>query len=220
MDNKENLEDAVKFFNARSGNSADCKISRNLFPKSLVETARVQDFAKALLHDEGLELRNIRANKEDPPDCFATLDSRELSIEVVELVDGEAIGIAKNTGITSQSGISAELCEDGNWRFTDQREVEAFRRGLWSRERFECELNKCLDRKHEKYSKRGYKFDCLLITTDEAWLLPEDVEKWLSEGVRFTRRSTLSTAYLLMGYSPTYREGTHPLFNLYGSLSS
>jgi hypothetical protein len=156
------------------------------------------EFAKALKLTFGIELKNVTTGP-NPPDCLAQTDGCEISIELTELVDGKAIGIAKREGRTS---------------FNDS---ERFRNAQWDADRFLKEINTLIDRKNCTYTKRGQRYDCLLIYTAEPWLLPNDVVGWLRD-IEFESRESLRSVYLLMSYDPTYSPEHYPVFNLYGDL--
>lgn len=167
----------------------------------IVERSVVRDFAKAMRSLFGVCVEKITTNPHDPPDCLAEIEGRQVQIELVELVDGNALRIAKTSGRTA---------------FNDRRQ---FLETQWNAERFVKEVNALIDRKDGRYQAKGKVFDCLVIYTAEPLLLPQDVLNWL-DVYEFQHRDSFRSIFLLMAYSPSYSQDHSPLFKLYGNLGN
>lgn len=165
----------------------------------IVESSTTLEFAKALRAVAGISLTNITVNPQDPPDCLTEIDGRQVQIELVELVDGEALAVARKTGRTAHN------------------DANQFIKAQWDADRFLSKVNAIIDNKDKKYQAYDTCFDCLLIYTGEPWLLPKDVSGWLNE-TEFHHRKSFRCVYLLMCYDPTYSQEHYPLFNIYGDL--
>lgn len=183
----------------RRGHAGDFATVNTPGVTEIVEQGIAEDFAEALAHTEGRTLTDVVSNPDDPPDCFATVNDRRIGIELVELVDGQALANAKK-------GFSSFL------------NCGQFRETQWDHDRFKDKLNDVIDRKHKKYAARNQVFDCLLVYTGEPWLLSRNVEAWL-DTTTFDPRASFRCVYLLMSYEPGYSQQHSPLFNIYGSLA-
>lgn len=174
----------------------------NAQDKTIVELSTASDWCESMHAKYGLEISNLRSNQEDPPDCYAAFSGKNISLELVELVDGKilsAIQKAAKKGIT--------ISTNGG---------DAFTQAQWPKDRLTTALQDLIDRKVEKYRKNCQTIDVLIVHTDELWLMPHDVEKWLPE-IQFEKQDTIHNAFLLMTYDPGYAE-YWPVFHLFGSL--
>ena len=151
------------------------------------------DDSMRLLYNVSLE--DIKSNPKDPPDCFATIKGRRVSIELVELVDGNALAAAKKPG-----GISHNI---------------PFEEMQWCSGRFFSKICTLIDKKDKKYQASEKVFDCLLIYSGEPWLYPKDVQAWLRE-TNIAVRQSFRSVYFLMTYDPGYNQKHYPAFRLYG----
>lgn len=165
--------------------------------KKLVELSVAFEFSKSLQHEFSILLENITNNETDPPDCLAEVNGRKVQIELVELIDRNAIEIAKQTGKTAHN------------------DAKQFSKTQWNSDRFIEEVNKVMDRKEEKYKATGKKFEILLMYTAEPWLSPNDAKHWISQQA-FEARTSFESAFLLMDYDPSYSQNHWPLFKIYG----
>ena len=118
---------------------------------------------------------------EDPPDCVVVSGSEEIAIEVVELVDQEAI----------------EKQIKFNLAYPEQRE--------WTTTRFMEHLNKLIQAKDNPENieilKKKYQRYIALIHTDEPELRTEEFER-LFNPVGLEATNLVSEAYLLFSYDP------------------
>ena len=137
--------------------------------QTIVEISTTRDWAEAVLDKYGLQIQNIRSNpfRNGVPDCFASLNSDAIEIELTELVDEQLL-----TRIQSE--------EEADLRLSPFH-GEGFDLAYWSKDRFLEELKKCIDKKELKYSARGIVVDFLIVHTDMNWLLPHEVELWLAD---------------------------------------
>lgn len=169
--------------------------------KKLVELSVAFEFSKSLQHEFSILLENITNNETDPPDCLAEVDGRKIQIELVELIDRNAIEIAKKTGGTAHN------------------DATQFSNTQWNSHRFIEEVNKVIDRKVKKYRAADKKFEILLIYTAEPWLPANSVAAWLSH-LTFEERDSFENVFLLMDYDPSYNQNNWPIFKIYGNLSA
>ena len=198
MDEQTAMKSWAALMNSRKGHASQFATSNSPGITEVVEEDIAQEFAKSLVYTENVSLKDVISNPEDPPDCFGMLNGRRIGIDLVELVDGDALAKAK------KGASPYESCGQ-------------FHETQWSRDRFLTKLNGVIDRKHIKYKAKDQMFDCLLIYTDEPWLNAHDVQAWLAETTAIARTS-FKSVYLLMSYHPL-QEHWH-LFNIYGSLKT
>lgn len=194
----EGLSYWINLTNAR-GHAGGFATANTTGVTEIVELSVATEFAKAFGFVFGVKLENIAGNPHDPPDCIAEIDGRTVQIELVEMVDGQAIAMAKKTGRTAHN------------------DVHQFEATQWDERRFVSKINSLIDQKQRRYQTKGREFECLLIYTGEPWLLPGDVSKWLSNN-EFEHRDSFRSIYILMSYDPLYSQDHYPLFNIYGDL--
>ena len=173
---------------------------RNQKDRALVEVSTVNEWAIAVMSEFGLHISDVSPCQNDPPDCFATLDGKTISIELAELIDSNRI----------EENVAA--IEAGNE--PPHYNGEGFDKTQWSRDRFFTELTSLMNKKQTKYQGNGLSFDVLIIHTDETWLFPQQVNEWLSLQ-RIEPINSFKSAYLLMNYTPGYSDHW-PLFRLFG----
>jgi hypothetical protein len=168
--------------------------------KRIVERTTASDWGRSLEAAFGLRVEAVRSSPDDPPDVVVTIDGEAKTVELVEFVDRKLV---------------ADLARSR--KMGDPR-PPTFDRARWSRDRLVLALNTLIDAKDRSYARRGFRFDYLLIHTDEPWLRAVDVRDWLA-GSDFARRPSFANAHLLMDYDPTEGE-TWPLFVLYETPAS
>lgn len=194
------IKDLIQTLNNRGHASSFAQIGKR--DRSRVERLIANEFMLSMQSKFGVNFTNITLNKTDPPDCYASLKGRLISIELTELVDGYILSEVQKAK-------------------HDNKEVNSnhgslFNKAQWSIARFEEELNSRIDSKNTKYLKNGQKFNVLVIYTAENWLNPDNVQDWLEEMVVKPRES-FGTIYLLMDYMPGHSYNW-PIFKLYDSI--
>ncbi|UMA64076.1 hypothetical protein LVO79_13720 [Roseivivax marinus] len=180
---------------------------RDAEDKALVESEVLKAWIESLSLRGTQSIGNWQLNENDPPDAFVEIDKRFRSVELKELVDGEAlrrIDGARKRGISLTSS-----------------SPEVFHETQWTRDRFKKEILEIVHDADSKYEQRSSRkdiphldgIDFLIIHTDEDWLSVYDVEKWITE-IQFQPTPHISHAHLLMSYTPGYRL-SYPLFTLF-----
>jgi len=190
---KDALEEIVKVINRRG--HAGMFARGGPITKEMVEIGVAKEWARSIEREFGLVISDVSNAANDPPDCYASISSRTIGIEITELVNGDVL---------------RQISQGKNAN-------SLFEQQLWNLERFTREINKRLDEKYEKYKKQKTSVDVLVIHTDEDFLSPRDIENWLREA-KFLPREGIQSAYLLRTYFPGYREWW-PVFKLYGQLT-
>lgn len=169
--------------------------------RPVVEASWITDFAEAVRQKFGLEITNIRSNETDPPDCFGMVGSRQIGIELVELVNQEILEAnarARREGAAIGSGI------------------REFLRAQWTKETFEERIAEVLDKKDQKYVGRACFVDILVVITDENWLDWRDAQEWVSD-IEVQQRASIGCAFLLFTHDPTHPQHL-PIVRLFGKL--
>lgn len=163
---------------------------RSASDKSLVEVDAVRDVVPAFAAEFGLTLGDVRPGN-DPPDVVASMNGRELNIEVCELLNRQ-VREKRARGLT----ISHE-------------------EQLWTEEQFFRGVNDLVGKKDRRYQSRaGFEVDILLIVSCELWLYPEQAKQWLS--VRHgTRTRCIRSAYFAQEQLPDYPKPHWPLFRIF-----
>lgn len=164
--------------------------------RRIVELSAAEEWSRATFAKYGISARNIRSNPDDPPDCFADVVGKTISIEMTELIDGQILARIKHKSRQGQSVTSG-----GGSLFADAQ---------WTKERLATGLAELIQNKATKLKK--HPVDCLVIYSGEPWLSAPDVENWLST-LTFKKPATISAAYLLLEYSPGY-SNQWPVFRL------
>ena len=172
--------------------------------RQFIERYVVESFAETLERRDAIKLDDVRSVEHDPPDCTASMDGRQVTIEVTELVLSTILEKARYI-LKNEKRTTSEL-------------VEHFDDAQWTKEFFETSLNRLIDSKHEKYSKRSPAryFDVLLIYTDAGGLTLDDVKAWLPE-IHFEHRPSFGCVYFTVSYRPEC--GGWPAFRLLGNLT-
>lgn len=165
--------------------------------KQHIERQAAEEWASSMAETFGLEITNVRSSDNDPPDCYATLAGKTISIEMTELVDGDLLRKIDHARQAGHTANSSTFFNDVQW--TPSR--------LWTA------IEKGVDDKDRKYAARGLKFDFLVMYTDEDWLSPQLVEATLKQRT-MAPRGAFSAAYLLRTHFPGYSEHW-PVFELY-----
>lgn len=163
--------------------------------RQIQESGCVQDFARSLSAEFGIEITDIGSNPDDPPDCFAMRAGEKIGIEVTELVKSNILGRFAQARIGRMQYPPWEQLSDEEW----------------TREEFVKKVGELIAQKDAKAKKKDVIFDVLLIYTDEGDLPPERLEAWLSN-LRFSAPN-ITEVFLLRSYWPGYREYA-PLFKL------
>ena len=170
--------------------------------RALVEQATAQEWARSLSAEYRIKITNIRNNPDDPPDCIGTLNNAEIGIELTELVRGEIFG-------------RINYLQDQGRYATAARHL--FPYAQWDELIFHSELGKRLENKGHAYRNRKEPIDALVIYSGEHWLLPENVQDWLTD-FQPPKSDKILNAFFLLDYRP---DGTPhwPIFPLYGPLT-
>ena len=163
--------------------------------REIQESGCVQDFAKSLSAEFGIEITEIESNPNDPPDCFAIKSGKKIGIEVTELVKSEILSRFAQARIGRMQYPPGEQLSDEEW----------------TQEEFTKKVGELIAQKDAKAKKKDVIFDVVLIYTDEGGLTPECLEDWLSNEKFST--TNIREVFLLRSYWPGYREHA-PLFKL------
>ena len=163
--------------------------------KEIVELATAETWCEEMARQFSVELANLRANKDDPPDCFVDFDGKTLGVELVQMINPDH----KRRANKGESPHANPLFQDTQWDASRIRQ----------------EVDLLVDQKAEKYAKRGVSIDVLLIHTAEPWLYAAQIEEFLANNT-FAPRSGIANVFLLMRYDPSRKQW--PLFKLYGDL--
>lgn len=169
--------------------------------KQIVELATAREWAESAGAKYGIVVSGIVSNSNSnvAPDCFAQLNGGQIGIELTELVDPELLRC-----------VAAERKSD---RVFSAYHGIGFQQAQWDQTRFCHALNEILAKKDKKYEGQSFRADVLIVHTDEPWLSPHDVERWLAQNT-FEHRPSLKTVYFLMTYVPGY--SLHwPVFQVY-----
>lgn len=169
--------------------------------KQIVECLTAQEWCDAMNEQFGVTITGVESKEDDPPDCIAVYNGKQISIELAELVDSvvlSRIAEARRAGL----------------RITAYDQL--FSLAQWSPEKFKSAIDNLVDSKQRKYGPRRITVDALIIHTGEPWLSPTDVAKWLPN-MSFEARPIARACYLLMDYFPGF--AVHwPVFRIYGAL--
>lgn len=192
-DEKSPLEEIVNVLNRRG--HAQMFARGGPITKGMVETGVAQEWATSMQGEFGVAISEIRQSLSDPPDCYVTISSETVSVEITELVNGEILKqISQGKRVSS-----------------------LFQQQQWNLGSFSDAINKRLDEKSENYRRNKASVDVIVIHTDEDYLSPFDISRWLAE-LKFTPRENIQNAYLLRTYIPNFRDWW-PIFKLYGTLA-
>ena len=88
VDELKAVQEAIDFQNQR-GPGSDHVVPSHPELRQATERCIAQQFADAYARQYGKEITCIRSNENDPPDCFACEDDKQLGIEITELVKPE-----------------------------------------------------------------------------------------------------------------------------------
>lgn len=166
--------------------------------KRIVEESTAFEWCDSVQTKYGINFKNLRSNEIDPPDCFVTVAGKELGLELVQFINQEH----KRRASIDESPYAGKL-------FSDMQ---------WSKERFEKELNACIQTKGAKYFKRNFTVDVLIVHTDETWLRSEETGAWLEE-CEISDHPNIGSAFLMHTYEPGRNAERWPVFWLFGNVS-
>jgi hypothetical protein len=167
--------------------------------QQIVEFSILGDWQTAVAESLGWEVSDLTINPADPPDAFATIEGRRVSIELTELVDGRLLSDLRHA--SRVSGIRMTSLQG-----------DALMRSQWTQERFRSALGQRIEAKQKRYDKRNLTIGVLVIFTDEPWLSRLQVAEWLKDWPP-PATPNLNAIHLLMGYEPGYSSG-YPVFEL------
>lgn len=164
---------------------------------AIVERSTAKEWAKSVRDRFGLNVSGIVSNLEATgvPDCFGRLDGNAIGIELTELVDGQLIDDIRMGAISS--------AHTGNGFFRSQ----------WDVARFAAFLIAAIEKKHAKYQRNGERVDVLILHSDETWLDPFNVDRWLRWRLPGPG-PCIGSAYFLLTYHPGYSQNW-PVFRLF-----
>ena len=174
------VKEAIEYQNQREP-GADHTVPDRFGLRQSTECGIAEEFVNAYARKYGKEITGICSNENDPPDCFAYEDDKQLGIELTELVKHE---IRKdnadewNKAKPITSGEKIELMQ--------RLHAENYERSLWTKE----ELLERLQGVITKKDKKKRLADCaktmrvvLVIYTDDQNLPKADLTEWLADAV-------------------------------------
>lgn len=175
--------------------------------KDALERDATKEFARSLRAAFGITLTAIKSRLPPTPDCSAICNGREISIELVELVDPKLLSCIATERRTTGRQISSH--------------DELFSAAQWTPERLLAELSRHLDNKNCKRKTANQAADVLLIYTAEPWLELATVRAAL-HAHGFNKRPFLLSAFFMMSHFPGYGgDDPHwPIFNLFGDIQT
>jgi len=185
----------------RRGHGSMFARDNKVISREMVEIGVAYEWANSMQKEFGTSVTEICSSGADHPDCYATCGEKRINLELTELVHEHILERCAKTPRSEMTlDESRKLFDDSQW--TSQLLFD--------------QLSVRLDKKKGKYSNAGVKLDALIIHTDESWLSPQNIERWLND-FDFPVRNNVASAYLLCTYTPGYREWW-PIFRLYGKL--
>jgi hypothetical protein len=186
----------VDVFNQANG-YAGVFAHRDADDKALMELSTAEEWHRAMLEKFDVQMGAPVLNPNDPPDCLVEFEGGSVSVELVQLISAEHIKRASK----GESQHAGKLFEDTQW----------------SRDRFKSAVEFLICQKGNKYQRKDFAVDVLLIHTAEPWLMPGDVSDWL-EQITVLPHSNIANVFLLVSYAPGSVSETWPLFRDYGEL--
>ena len=190
-DEERSLEDIVNVINRRG--HAHMFARGGPITKEMVEMGVAQEWVASMGGEFSVDVSEIRQSLTDPPDCYATISSKTIGVEITELVNGDVL------------------------KQISQGKAPLFEQKLWNLKSFSEAINRRLDEKSKNYQRNNATIDVIVIHTDEDFLSPFDISRWLAEQ-QFRPRDCIMNAYLLRTYFPGFRDWW-PIFKLYGTLT-
>ena len=155
--------------------------------RQATERCIAQQFADAYAQKYEREITDIRSNENDPPDCFAYEDGKQLGIEITELVKHEIR--ADNVAAWRRAQQDAEgrrLTPEDQGEQGQRNYARNYERSLWTKEEF---LERLQDVIRKKDGKEGLVICAkimrvvLVIYTDDQNLQKTDLTEWLADAV-------------------------------------
>lgn len=165
--------------------------------KAIVEASTCQHWCESIAAEFGLSVGCLEQNSNDPPDFFVTIEGRQCSVELVQLVDEQH----------KQRCMQGEIPYEGKL-FLDMQ---------WSQPRLATKLNELFGMKGDKYASTGLHIDALVIHVDEPWLTSGQALSFMSE-IEIEPHPNILSAFLLFVYEPGGRGHHWPVLRLYGDL--
>lgn len=166
--------------------------------KAIVELGSAEEWCRTVAAEFGFSIGEPEINHEDPPDCYVAIEGCRVGIELVQFIEERH----KQRASGSETPYSGRL-------FLDMQ---------WSEQQFVSKLNDTIQRKSEKYTRRGVKVDVLLIQCAEPWLSSAQASEWLRSH-QITRHPAFESAFLLFEYEPGRGVEHWPVLHLYGDLA-
>jgi hypothetical protein len=161
--------------------------------KRIVERSVIQEWVEAVEAVEQLPVTGITEGPENEfPDFYVKIGGQRISIELTELLHSRAV---------------LKSAAKQNLRSEDVQ---------WTAGHFRMRVQECARSKSSKLASSHRGCDVLILHTDEPWLLPHNVERWLAEE-SIQPLEAIRTAYLIMTYVPGW-SGHWPIFRLWGAL--
>jgi len=150
----------------------------NWHDKETKELAICSEFVQFLINEHGESFDSIDLG-DDPPDCVAKFEENEVAIEIVELVDQNAIEVQIRL----------------NKEYSSQEP--------WTTARMMKHLNKLIQQKdnpsEKQQLKKVYSRYIVLIHTDEPELMVGDFDRLFKKGA-IQSTELVNEAYLLFSY--------------------
>ena len=168
---------------------------RDAADKSLMELSIISEWCCSMTSAFDRQVSNIKVGG-DPPDFLCTVDQKESSVELTELVDGllKSEVVQRRRGGEKVSPSSPDI----------------FSRAQWDSTRLRKEIQSILTKKSR--SQLDLKFDnILLVHTDEPWLNKKLVEELL-QSPDLELSSGFDEVHLIMSYCP--HTGYWPLYRI------
>lgn len=163
--------------------------------KAIVEASTVAEWCRSIAIVFGVDVGEPERNLTDPPDCFVDINGNRLSVELVQMVEGEH----KKRATKGESPYSGNL-------FLDMQ---------WTKERLAAKLNEIIEAKGRNYARRSIHIDVLVIYTDEPWLNVDEAFCWL-QSICLSPHPNVARVFLLFSYTPGSAGMHWPVTQLYG----
>ena len=140
-----------------------------------------------------------RSNEDDPPDCYAIANGREIGVEVASLVreDLEKLMVQARRRSPSASIYHAPY----------------FLHAVWNEEQLVNEIQRLLKKKSQAVIDAGKRIEVLLLVVDQGFIEHEQVARWLSDS-NFDKHQGITSCELMLGYTPGHPL-RYPVFTVY-----
>ncbi|AJY47527.1 hypothetical protein [Martelella endophytica] len=167
--------------------------------KKIVERTVIEEWSNSLTYTLGVKVASIETNASEPPDFFVDIGGKNIGVELVQLVNQKH----KHRAAHNEFVHSGSLFQDMQW--TD--------------ERLTTEISNIIDRKSERYDRRGIEIDVLLIFSAEPWLTAGQLDRWIRTA-EIAKPTTFKCAFLLLDYESGRGTDSWPLFPLFGDIDA